>query len=255
MNELHRDLTDHERANQAHWDETSDWYQEHHGVPITNAPEAWGMFRVPETEVKAVAEVDGRDVLELGCGGGQWAIALARRGARVVGLDISERQLAYAASAAASAGVMVSWVHASAEDVPLGASTFDLVLSDHGGISWADPYRAIPEVARLLLPRGRFVFCATSPIATIAYDDKSGAGSRALVKDYFGLHRSEEEGGAVTFQMTHGDRLRLLRESGFEILDLVELRPSPGAVSTFWPDDPDWPLHWPADEVWVAERR
>jgi len=57
---------------------------------------AWGVWQIPEDEIHALGEVAGKDVLELGCGAAQWSIELAGRGARPVGLDLSERQLEHA---------------------------------------------------------------------------------------------------------------------------------------------------------------
>ena len=73
------------------------------------------MWRIPESELAVLGDVAGLDVLELGCGAAQWSVALAGRGARVTGLDLSEEQLRQAREAAAAAGVEVAFVHASAE--------------------------------------------------------------------------------------------------------------------------------------------
>src|SRR6202011_4439836 len=110
-----------------------------------------------------LGEVRGKDVLELGCGAAQWSIALALLGARCVGLDNSERQLAHARRLMSEAGVTFPLVHASAEDVPLPAASFDVVFCDHGAMSFADPERTVPEAARLLRPGGLFAFNAESP--------------------------------------------------------------------------------------------
>jgi 2-polyprenyl-3-methyl-5-hydroxy-6-metoxy-1,4-benzoquinol methylase len=65
-------------------------------VPISAAPDAWGTWRIPESELHLLPHVRGLDVLELGCGGGQWTAWLAEQGANVTGIDISERQLEHA---------------------------------------------------------------------------------------------------------------------------------------------------------------
>ena len=57
---------------------------------------AWGVWQVPESELQVLGDVRDKDVLELGCGAAQWSIALARVGARPVGIDLSERQLDHA---------------------------------------------------------------------------------------------------------------------------------------------------------------
>ncbi len=84
---------EHERLNRTFWETTSAEYQSEHAAELEAAPLAWGTWRIPESEVGALGDLAGLDVLELGCGGGQWSIALAARGVRVVGLDLSAAQL------------------------------------------------------------------------------------------------------------------------------------------------------------------
>ena len=62
-----------------------------------------------------------------------------------------------------------SLVQASAEAVPLADASFDIVFWDHGAMNFADPYRTVPEVARLLRPGGLFAFCHLSPIADLCW--------------------------------------------------------------------------------------
>ncbi len=76
-----------------------------------------------------------------------------------------------------------------------------------------------------------------------------------LLQPYFGMHRvvwSGDEG--VEFHLGHGDWVRVLRRSGFEIEDLVELRPPPEATSRHQWFTLEWARRWPAEEIWVARR-
>src|SRR4029453_10030150 len=75
------------------WDRISEEYQDRHREFIGQPEPRWGMWQLPESELRVLGDVAGKDVLELGCGAAQWSILLARQGARVVGLDNSERQL------------------------------------------------------------------------------------------------------------------------------------------------------------------
>ena len=70
-------------------------------------------------ELGVLGDVAGKDVLELGCGAAQWAILLSQRGARMVGLDNSARQLGHARELMTEAGVDFPLVHSAAEQVPL----------------------------------------------------------------------------------------------------------------------------------------
>src|ERR1700679_1465288 len=109
-----RSLTDHARKNAAHWDRQSDQYEARHATQLSEHPLAWGCWSIPETQLHALGNVEGKDVLELGCGAARWSIALAKLGARPVGLDISARQLDHARANMREAGVDFPLVRSSA---------------------------------------------------------------------------------------------------------------------------------------------
>jgi SAM-dependent methyltransferase len=246
--------TSHAHRNRAAWNADADDYQARHGRQLAGDGKAWGTWDVPESELAVLGEVAGRDVLEFGCGAAQGSIVLAKAGARVVGLDLSEEQLRHARRLTAYAGVAVPLVHADAEAVPLAAGSFDIVFCDHGAMNFADPYRTVPEVARVLRPGGLFAFCHLSPIADLCWpDDADRAGDR-LVRDYFGMHRIDA-GDEVAFQLPYGEWIRLFRANGFEVLDLIEPRPAPDAVSTYRNDeDRAWSRRWPSECIWRLRR-
>lgn len=240
--------------NRRYWDEGSDAYQARHGAGLERAPMAWGTFRVPEHEVRALGEVRDRDVLELGCGAAQWSIALAHAGAHPVGLDNSCRQLAHARAAMRRAGVDFPLVHASAERVPLPDRAFDTIFADHGAMSFADPERTVPECARLLRPGGRLAFCMSTPFRDVCWSPRSERTVRTLQDPYFGLRRWEDE-GHVEFQLPYGEWIRLFRRHGFAVEDLIELRPPEGAGTTYTDYvSLGWARRWPAEHIWVVRR-
>src|SRR5882672_11157210 len=151
-------MGDHVRQNRSYWDGESAQYQSDHSVDLTNRALAWGVWRIPEEQLGALGPLDGKRVLELGCGGGQFSAALATQGVAVVGLDVSGAQLTHARANAPR----LPLVHASAEDTPFADASFDVVFCDHGAMNFCDPDRTLPEVARLLRPRGRLAFATSS---------------------------------------------------------------------------------------------
>ena len=95
----------------------------------------------------------------------------------------------------AEAGVDFPLIHASAESVPLPDASFDIVFCDHGAMTFGDPYRTVPEAARLLRPGGLFAFSHGSTIETLCWALGDERPTDRLVYDYFGLHaiRADDE--------------------------------------------------------------
>jgi SAM-dependent methyltransferase len=201
-----------------------------------------------------LGDVDGLDVLELGCGAAQWSIALAGRGARMVGLDLSARQLENARRAMAHAGVEFPLVEASAEDVPLEDGGFDVVFCDHGAFNFADPRRLVPESARLLRPGGLLAFSMPSPILDIFWSTEREKVEERPQNNYFELRRFEDD-DVVDFQLPYGEWIRLLRAHGFEVEDLIELRPPPDAETSYDLVTLEWARRMPAENIWRARKR
>ena len=132
----------------------------------------------------------------------------------------------------AEAGVDFPLIHGSAEAVPLPDASFDVVFCDHGAMTFADPYRTVPEAARLLRPGGLFAFSHHSPIETIHWALGEETVGEKLVIDYFGMHHFND-GEESYFQLPYGEWIRLFRANGFIVEDLIEPRPPEGATSSY----------------------
>ena len=248
-------LSDHEVHNRASWDAYSDEYQAKHGPQLAaSGGLAWGTSQIPESELRVLGEVAGKDILEFGCGAAQWSIALAQRGARPVGLDLSERQLAHARRLMAEAGVDFPLIHGSAEAVPLPDASFDIVFCDHGAMSFADPYRTVPEAARLLRPGGLFAFSHSSAFETVCWPVGADRVGERLANDYFGMHRIVDD-DEISFQLPYGEWIRLFRANGFAIEDLIEPRPPADATSSYRDAEHlAWSRRWPSESIWRLRR-
>ena len=217
----------------------------------------WGVFQEPETEVGALPDVAGMDVIELGCGTAYFSAWLAKRGARPVGIDVTPAQLETARECQKEFGLEFPLIEASAEDVPLPDQSFDLALSEYGASIWCEPERWVAEAARLLRPGGELVFLSNSTISILCSPDEGKVGER-LVRPQFGMYRFEwpdDEG--VNFYLPHGEWIRVLRENELEVVALHELQAPADAEDHPHYDfvSAEWARKWPAEEIWRARKR
>jgi len=248
-------------ANIAHWTKTNREHLDPSATPEdwASGEIRWGIFGIREEDLGSpLGEVRGLDVVELGCGTAYFSAALARLGARPVGVDPTPAQLATARRMQAETGIVFPLVEAPAEDVPLPDASFDLAFSEYGASLWADPAAWIPEARRLLRPGGRLVFLTNSVLATLCVPDEPGVAGVELLRPQFDLYRIRWPGEpGIEYHLAHSDWIRILREHGFEIEALHEPRPGPDAKEHGYYDvvTLEWARRWPAEEIWVARRR
>jgi SAM-dependent methyltransferase len=249
------ELTEHAARNKAEWEKAAPEYEEAGRRSWSGErPPSWGIWNVPESELRALPDVAGKDVVELGCGTAYWSAWLARMGARPVGVDITDAQLANARKFMAEYGPEFPLVQASAEDAPLPDESFDVAFSEYGASIWCDPYLWIPEAARLLRPGGELIFLVNGTFAVLCDDPPNGG---RLVRDYFDMHRFEwPDEDTVEFHLGYGDWIRLFRANGLEVENLIEIQaPEHGPKTRYEWVDREWAHRWPSEEIWKARKR
>jgi SAM-dependent methyltransferase len=248
----------HLEGNRAYWTGRRELQLEAARRNWASAEPHWGIWGLPEAQLAVLPEVSGKDVVELGCGTAYWSAWLARRGARPVGVDLTPSQLEIARTMQVEHGLEFPLLEANAEEVPLPDAGFDLALSEYGASTWCDPRRWIPEAARLLRPGGSLVFLRNSVVAHLCTpQDEDARLGCDLVRDYFAMRRIDWQDGTAEFNLGYGDTIRLLRASGFDVEQLLELR-APADAQTHPVYDyvtAEWARQWPAEELWVARKQ
>ncbi len=139
---------------------------------VQTAYDAWSAIydtdRNPTRDLASVAltaqnfPLDGRAVLEIGCGTGRNTVALAERAARVLALDFSEGMLEKARERVRSENVEFAR-HDIREPWPAGENAFDLVIETLVLEHIAGLKPVFQEAFRVLNPGGEFFLCELHP--------------------------------------------------------------------------------------------
>ena len=245
-------------ANRAIWTKSNAEYTDNNAAGNWALEEiSWGIWGIDESELSILGDVGGLDVVELGCGTAYFSAWLAKRGARPVGVDITPAQLETARRLMRETGIEFPLVEADAAETGLPDSSADLVLSEYGASIWVDPYRWVPEAARLLRPGGRLVFLRNSTLVILCSPDEYGLATETLQRPQFGMRRFEWPEGGVEFHLSHGEWIDVLSGSGFDIERLVEIQaPADAQTHEFYAYvTAEWARKWPCEEIWAARKR
>lgn len=249
---------DHVAGNRAFWDNEAANYVAAGERNWATDEVSWGIFSVPESQLRLLPnDLAGKDAIELGCGTAYVSAWLAKRGAKPVGIDNSPRQLETARQLQDQYGIHFPLHLGNAEATPFPDASFDYAVSEYGAAIWCDPYKWIPEAARLLRPGGELMFFGNSVQLMLcsSTDDEDAPVTTRLERPLFGMHRFDWSDGSAEFHISHGERIRLLRDSGFEVLDLIEVRPPENATTTYPYVTLEWARQWPCEEAWRARKR
>ncbi len=247
--------TDAVAKNRRFWQSIAVRYERRHEPSLRRKDgEAWGFWRIPERELQLLGPVRGRRILELGCGAARWSIGLRRRGARPVGLDVSSARLRHAASVQRTERIWFPLIVGDAERLPFSSGKFDIVFCDWGAMTFCDPYRTVPEVARVLRSGGVFAFSTSSPLRHLFHNPRTERIGRRLLRGYFDLHRVDFA-DEVNFALPYGEWVRVFLANGFAIERLIEPRGGSSRPTTYLTrSERVWSGKFPLEMLWRLRR-
>lgn len=166
-----------------YWDDIADAYQQQ--TRISTRDFHYGPRLPGDRTLRLLPDpLDGLYCLELGCGAGQNSIALARRGARCLAVDISERQLTHGRRLAAACGVQVDYARADMDALPPAWNGFDLIHSTYGLPFASDPAAVVRDCAARLRPGGHLLLSVGHPVYAGEWWDLEGEQGMFLA-DYY----------------------------------------------------------------------
>lgn len=196
-----------------------------------------------------LGDIRGVDVVHLQCHLGTETLSLARRGARVTGVDYSETAVNRARALARRLAVDARFVHSSVQELDRTLDeTFDLVYTSYGVLLWLDDLtRWAQVVAHLLRPGGRLILIDTHPLAMSLADDHVSdplrvrfpylAGKTPLRFDAAGSYAARDAHTThnVTYEWPHGlgEIVQSVLDAGLRLTVLTE---HPEIFFPAWPE-------------------
>ncbi|THH40292.1 class I SAM-dependent methyltransferase [Neolewinella litorea] len=233
-------MDDYLDINRAHWNDRT---PAHLGSKFYDVA-GWlaGQDSLREIEAGMLPDdLTGQRLLHLQCHFGQDSLSLARRGADVTGVDLSDRAIEAARDLATRAGLTARFINCDLYSLPDHldeAGRFDYVFTSYGTIGWLpDMDRWAAVVARYLRPGGRFVFVEFHPLAWLWNEERTGLeysyfGGVPIVEEAEGSYTDGSEGvkgknvswdhpvsKVITALLDQGLRLRAFREYDFSPYD------------------------------------
>jgi SAM-dependent methyltransferase len=223
--------------NAAAWDRHSAGYQSGARLPTDVAH--YGPDIGTEADFRLLGNLDGKRVLELGCGGAQCSIAFAKQGAHAIGIDFSAEQLAFAKRLSEREGVKVELHQGDLADLAfVRADSIDLAFSAYAFGFVEDLNRVFRQVHRVLRQGAALVFSLPHPAYDMIDDD---ADPPLLIRrSYFDRTPIDYEWNGIAFTDYHhtlGDLFTSLTRANFRVDTLLEPEPlATGPRSMHWRD-------------------
>jgi 2-polyprenyl-3-methyl-5-hydroxy-6-metoxy-1,4-benzoquinol methylase len=242
------------------WNRVGAVYQDRHQIGVDVVQ--FGPLAPDEDELHLLGKVAGQQILEIGCGGGQNCVALARGGAIVTGVDVSDAQIGFARQLAADEGVTVDFRWGDAADLSFVAdANQDQVLAVYVFPYIEDAPTLLAECARVLRPGGQIVISQDHPIRACYWDEEREEESILPMRSYFErrpLRWSFAETGTpmISHHRTLGQWVSLLHESEFIVQKVLEFPLPPGMADEPWADEytSEVAIHLPQTMVLIARK-
>ena len=185
-------------------------------------------LEVPATLSHLPADLNGKTVLDAGCGSGLYSTQLARRKARVFGMDLSETMIEIAKSEK-PADLEISYRIGDICKTGLESSTFDLILSTYVLENVTDLSLVFTEFSRLLKPEGTLLFSVSHPVRSMANRENQDGKEVWVVDHYFsGGTRVSDLGNGLRvpkIKYTFSEYLNAATQAGFIFQEISEPKP------------------------------
>jgi len=195
-----------------------------------------------ETTARLIGNLEGKRVLELGCGTGANAVAMARAGARVIVVDPVVRRLADARALAEDAEVKVEFHHGDFADLAfIRGDQLDLALSSYGLVATDDLGRVFRQVHRVLRSEGPLLISMPHP-AALGHQFEGG-GAPMMMRTQFDattISWEHDDHSGVVIPQRLADVFTILTRSDFRVDTLLEPMALEAIAGPYWTPLGEW---------------
>jgi len=211
-----------EQAEEA-WDKLANWYSARKKGSYE--------FKIQLSAILNLLDnLRGKSLIDIGCGPGTYSVEFAKRGANVLGIDLSQKMLDKAKNNAEMTDVKLMLQKADARLIPCPDNSFDIaviilaILDD----------KIIEEAARILKPSGLLLISDTHPMLEAKGRWESNKiGAPRIIEDYFSRDKKKWQikygpEQAITLEyctQTIEQSVNMIADAGFKILRIVEPKP------------------------------
>jgi SAM-dependent methyltransferase len=195
-----------------------------------------------EADLRLLGPLEGKRVLELGCGGGPMTVAMAKQGARVIAVDESAQQLAHARGLADREEAKAELHHGDLADLAfVRADTVDVALSVYALGAVADLDRVFRQVHRVLRPESPLVLSLPHPVFRAMQPSSDPPCFERTYFDRAPIPWTIGDDTGDDFPLTIADLFTSLTRANFRVDAVLEPEPAKGGHrSSYWTDAMQW---------------
>lgn len=226
------------------WNATADYFQDEADVPLAIH---YGTGSPDESILNLIdQDLDGKEVLELGCGAAQGGIAFSKKGAKVTGIDISQEQLKFAEKLCEEHDVEIELHQGDITNLEMiEDESYDFIYSAYA-FQWIENLQKVfAEASRVLNPGGTFLFSLPHPMFHYLdnqdLDEPTELDNHYLdsgVTDVENLEEDGEEVEMIIYRRTFQELVNGLIQKGFTIKQVEE--PDPRKVKDLEKEGGQW---------------